>query len=97
MLSDQERIALRDIEARMVADDPSWARAFDVTAARVARQRAHETAFHVVAAVVWTAMAVLMVVAGAPGPAVFFAALAGLSAWMIRRLGRPARTDTAAA
>jgi Flp pilus assembly protein TadB len=97
MLSDQERTALRDIEARVLAEDPSWARAFDVTAARVARRRAHESAFHLVAVVVWTVMAALMVVAGAPGPAVFFAALAGLSAWMIRRLRRPARTDTTAA
>ena len=94
MLSDQERIALRDIEARVLAEDPSWARAFDVTAARVARQRAHEKAFHLVAVVVWTAMAALMVMAGAPGPAMFFAALTGLSVWMIRRLRRPARTDT---
>jgi hypothetical protein len=97
MLSDQERTALRDIEARVVTDDPSWARAFDVTAARVARQRVRETAFHLVAVVVWTAMAALMVMAGAPGPALFFAALTGLSVWMIRRLRRPARTDTAPA
>jgi Flp pilus assembly protein TadB len=97
MLSDQERTALRDIEARIVAEDPSWARAFDATAARVAGQRVGETAFHLVAVVLGTAMAVLMVMAGAPGPAVFFAALTGLSVWMIRRLRRPARTDTAPA
>jgi hypothetical protein len=42
-------------------------------------------------------MTVLMVMAGAPGPAVFFAALTGLSVWMLRRLRRPARTDTAPA
>ncbi|CAA9290098.1 MAG: hypothetical protein AVDCRST_MAG54-4361 [uncultured Actinomycetospora sp.] len=96
MLSDQERATLRDIEDRMLADDPAWAEAFDVTAARVARQRAHEMAFHLVAVVVWTVMAALMVAAGAPGPAVFFAALTGLSVWLIRRLRRSARTDTAA-
>lgn len=96
MLSDQERATLRDIEDRMLADDPAWAKAFDVTAARVARQRAHEMAFHLVAVVVWTVMAALMVAAGAPGPAVFFAALTGLSVWLIRRLRRSARTDTAA-
>jgi Flp pilus assembly protein TadB len=95
MLSDQERATLRDIEDRVLADDPSWARAFDATAARVSRQRAHETAFHVVAVLVWAVMAALMVAAGAPGPAVFFAALSGLSVWMIRRLRRPARDGTA--
>lgn len=95
MLNHQERTALLDIEHRLVADDPSWVRAFDATAQRVARQRAHEMGFHVVAVMVWTAMSVLMVVADAAGPAMFFATLAGLSVWLIRRLRRPARTDPA--
>ena len=86
MLSEQERTALLDIERGLVVDDPSWARAFDATADRVSRQRAYETGFHVVSVVVWTALSVLLVVAQSPGPASFFALLAGLSVWMLRRL-----------
>ena len=95
MLNHQERTALLDIHHRLGAPAPWWVWAFAATALRGPRQRAHEMGFHVVAVMVWTAMSVLMVVADAAGPAMFFAALAGLSVWLIRRLRRPARTDPA--
>ena len=79
MLDDRERAMLLDIENHLVADDPWWSTAFSTYAWRARRQRTFEMAFHAVAVVVCAALALLMVVADAPGPAVFFAAVAGLS------------------
>jgi len=88
MLSDQEREALAVIEWSLLTDDPSWTRAFDLEGQHVARQRRFELTFHVVAAVLTTVLSVLLFVANAPGPALFFAATTAFLCWLVRRLHR---------
>jgi hypothetical protein len=88
MLDDRERAMLLDIENHLLADDPRWSTAFSTYAWRARRQRTFELAFHAVASVVFAALALLMVVAQSPGPAVFFAAVTALMVWLLRRLRR---------
>jgi Flp pilus assembly protein TadB len=88
MLDDRERAMLLDIENHLLAEDPGWSTAFSTYAWRARRQRTFELAFHAVGSVVFAALALLMVVAQAPGPAVFFAAVAVLLVWLVRRLRR---------
>ncbi|WP_433026977.1 DUF3040 domain-containing protein [Actinomycetospora sp. CA-053990] len=88
MLDDRERAMLLDIENHLLADDPRWSTAFSTYAWRARRQRTFELAFHAVATVAFAALALLMVVAQSPGPAVFFAALTALMVWLLRRLRR---------
>lgn len=88
MLSDREREALVEIEHRLLADDPKWFMTFDATGREALRQRVFESIFQVVAFVTSVALAMLMVAAHAPGPALFFATVAGLLAWLIRGLHR---------
>jgi hypothetical protein len=88
MLDDRERAMLLDIENHLLAEDPGWSTAFSTYAWRARRQRTFELAFHAVASVVFAALALLMVVAQAPGPAVFFGAVAALMVWLLRRLRR---------
>ena len=88
MLDDRERAMLLDIENHLLADDPRWSTAFSTYAWRARRQRTFELAFHAVASVVFGALALLMTVAQAPGPAVFFAAVAVMLVWLVRRLRR---------
>ncbi len=49
MLSDHERETLLDIEHRLVAESPDWARTFDRTGRQGRRQRAFEWTAHIVA------------------------------------------------
>ena len=63
-----ERAMLLDIENHLLAEDPGWSTAFSTYAWRARRQRTFELAFHAVASVVFAALALLMVVAHAPGP-----------------------------
>lgn len=88
MLSDHEREALVEIEHRLLADDPEWIMTFDAAGRRVSRQRAFEWTFQVVALAASVALTMLMVAAHAPGPALFFATVAGLLAWLVRGLHR---------
>ncbi|WP_328306237.1 DUF3040 domain-containing protein [Actinomycetospora sp. NBC_00405] len=88
MLDDRERAMLLDIENHLLAEDPGWSTAFSTYAWRARRQRTFELAFHAVASVVFAALALLMVVAQAPGPAVFFAAVVVLFIWLLHRLRR---------
>jgi predicted membrane metal-binding protein len=98
MLDDRERAMLLDIENHLLAEDPGWSTAFSTYAWRARRQRTFELAFHAVASVVFAALALLMVVAQAPGPAVFFGAVAALMVWLLRRLRRtPVLTGPGAA
>jgi Flp pilus assembly protein TadB len=88
VLEDRERAMLLDIENHLLAEDPGWSTAFSTYAWRARRQRTFELAFHAVASVVFAALALLMVVAQSPGPAVFFAAVTVLMVWLLRRLRR---------
>jgi hypothetical protein len=95
MLSDHERETLVELEGRLLADDPTWAMAFDATSRRMSRQRAFELTFHIVAVTAFGALTGLMLAAHAPGPALFFATVTGSLIWLIRRLRKaaaPART-----
>lgn len=92
MFSDHERETLVELETRLLADDPTWAMAFDAASRRVSRQQAFELAFHVVAMTVCVALTGLMLAVHAPGPALFFAAVAATLLWLIRRLRRLRRT-----
>ena len=96
MLDDRERAMLLDIENHLLAEDPGWSTAFSTYAWRARRQRTFELAFHAVGSVVFAALALLMVVAHAPGPAVFFAAVAVLLVWLVRRLRRTPPAGTGA-
>ena len=89
MLSDHERETLLDIEHRLVAESPDWARTFDRTGRQGRRQRAFEWTAHIVAVLLAAAITMVMLAAHAPGPALFFAAVTGLSVWLVRRLRRP--------
>lgn len=91
MLSDHERETLADIEHRLLAEDPVWVTAFSTVGQRVSRRRAFEWVAHVVGLVLAGALAVLMLAAHAPGPALFFATVTGLLIWLIRRLCRRSR------
>jgi hypothetical protein len=85
VLSDHEREALVDIERRLLADDPAWTTAFDVTGRRAVRHRAPGSTFHIVATVFSVALVGLMLAAHASGPALFFATVTGLLLCLIRR------------
>ena len=90
MLSDDDRRALVELEGRLLADDPSWAMAFDAAGRSVSRRRAFALAVHIVTMTAFTALTGLMLVAHAPGPALFFGSVAGLLIWLTRRLRRTA-------
>ena len=93
MLDDRERATLLDIENHLLAEDPGWSTAFSTHARRVRRARIAELAFQTTAMVVSAALALLMLVAHAPGPALFFTAVAVLLGWLVRRLWSAPRVD----
>ncbi|GAA4877177.1 DUF3040 domain-containing protein [Actinomycetospora straminea] len=88
MLDDRERAMLLDIENHLLAEDPGWSTAFSTWARRAHRRRVFELTFHTVAAVVSAALALLMVMAHAPGPATFFVAVTVLLVWLVHRVRR---------
>lgn len=90
MLSDHELKTLLDIEHRLLAEDPGWARTFDTVGQRTPRQRAFGAAAHIVTIVLAVALTVLMMAAHAPGPALFFAVVSGLLIWLVQRRHLPA-------
>lgn len=92
MLSDYERETLRDIENRLLAEEPGWDLAFARAGQQVSRQRVLEWTVHMLGLVLAGALTVLMLAANAPGPALFFAVVTGLlfrRMRRLRRLGRP--------
>lgn len=89
MLSDHERRTLLDIEHRLRAEDPNWALAFVGAEERMPRRRELRWAAHVVAIVLAVAVTGFMMVAQAPGPALLFAAVAGLLMWFLPRRRPP--------
>ncbi len=85
MLSEREQETLLDIQRRLVADDPDFARAFQaldsVAPARpVGRPRISSVVIAIAAG-----LAVVMLVAGSPAGALAYSVIAGVI-WMVRDL-----------
>ncbi|HEX5540745.1 MAG TPA: DUF3040 domain-containing protein [Micromonospora sp.] len=85
MLSDRERATLDEIQDRMLAEDPGFARAFEGALQQrngVSDKAVLRRALHVLPCCT-TALAALLLMAGAPGAAALVAML-GVALWMAR-------------
>lgn len=90
MLSDHELKTLRALERQLLDDDPDFPRSFDTRARRLGRPHLGMTARVVIAVVML--LAVVLVVAGAPGSALGLVAATGLS-WAVWRWWPAAISD----
>ena len=78
MLNDHERETLKDIEEQLLADDPTLAHSFANAERSVFRRRMG----YLAVIICGTVFGLLMFVAGSPGYALMFAALAGTAAYL---------------
>ena len=83
MLNDHERKTLREVERQFQVEDPEFTRSFDTRAQRL-RRRHLDGAWFQISIVAALLLGALMLVAGLPGAALAFAAVAGLT-WLTRR------------
>ena len=93
MLSDHERMTLREIERQILAEDPEFTRSFDMGVQRPHRERRDGVSVKI-AIMAAVLLGALMLVAGSPSGALAFAAVAGLI-WLARRHSNdPSRRST---
>jgi hypothetical protein len=86
MLSDREREMLDEIHHELLTDDPDFARSFCVDARRLTRSQLDmRQAAYAAGIILAVLLCFLMLIAGASGPALFFAVAAGSLIWVIRR------------
>lgn len=83
MLSDHEMRTLRELERRLLDDDPDFPRRFDMRARRLDRRRRELR----VATALVLALAAVLLVAGAPGAAFALVAVCGV-VWLAWRWPR---------
>lgn len=76
MLSDHELKTLRELERRLLEDDPGFPRSFDTRARRLGRPQLGLPAMTAIA--VAMALGAVLVVAGAPGAALGLVTVTGL-------------------
>lgn len=97
MLSDHERKALREVERQFMAQDPDFTRSFDTTGqpSTYSIQWIYEMPWWAYRIAIGLAVALgfLMMIAGAPWPAILFAALAVLFSTIQHRRSGPRRRD----
>lgn len=85
MLSDHERETLREVERRLLSDDPTFAQSFDARAQRLSPAYQDRVGFTMVI-VAGLLLSALMLVIGSLGGAAAFAAGTGLI-WLAWRFG----------
>ncbi len=90
MISDHEQRKLRELERRLLDDDPEFPRSFDARARRLGRARLGPADKAVMATVL--ALGTILLVAGAPGAALALATVAVLL-WLAWRTCRPSTRD----
>jgi hypothetical protein len=99
MLSDRERETLREVQHRFVTEDPRFAASFDAVgpdASSYSVQWAYTLPSwtYTTAMSVAVALGVLMLMAGAPGSALVFAALATAISLLRRRRDQTVRRES---
>jgi hypothetical protein len=98
VLSDREQQALREVQRHLMAEDPEFARSFDVAGRRdstysVQRVYSMPRWVYTTAVVVAAALGVLMLVVSGPGTALILAVLATTIFTVRRRRGAPGRRE----
>jgi Protein of unknown function (DUF3040) len=99
MLSDRERETLREVQHRFVTEDPRFAASFNAVgpgASSFSVQWAYTLPSwaYTTAMIVAVALGVLMLMAGAPGSALVFAALATAISLLRRRRDQTVRRES---
>jgi hypothetical protein len=99
MLSDRERETLREVQHQFVTEDPRFAASFTAIGPRASTYSVQwaytlPSWAYTTAMIVAVAFGVLLLIAGAPGTALVFAALATVIALLRRRRDQTGRRES---